>query len=159
MDADMSVLEWFAAGLFVIALLLFIVELFVPSGGILAIAGAIALAVVGILIVAPGLSALTGADWLIFAVAGTILLLVVVAAGNALRLRHMAPLTGVEAMIGRTGEARSDLDPRGFVFVNGEYWSAESDEGSVQEGDAVIITAVNGLNLKVRKANSKGATG
>ena len=62
-------------------------------------------------------------------------------------------------MIGRTGEARSDLDPRGFVFINGEYWSAESAEGSVHEGDSVIITAVNGLSLKVRKADSIGATG
>jgi membrane-bound serine protease (ClpP class) len=61
---------------------------------------------------------------------------------------------GVETMIGSGGVARSDLDPLGYVFVNGEYWSAEADGEQVREGDRVIITAIQGLKLKVRKQPS-----
>jgi len=54
-------------------------------------------------------------------------------------------------MIGRPAVARSDLSPSGYVLVNGEYWSAETEGASVQQGDRVIITAIKGLKLKVRK--------
>jgi membrane-bound serine protease (ClpP class) len=151
----MSFLEWLAAGLVIGAILLFIAELFVPSNGLLATAAALLLVAAGIAFASGHLSAPNGRDWFIIVMSVTLLLLVIVALGNAFRLRHMAPLTGPGALIGLQGQARSDLDPRGFVFVSGEYWSAESAEGSVHEGDAVIITAVNGLNLTVRRANGK----
>jgi membrane-bound serine protease (ClpP class) len=155
----MSLLEWLSAGLVMGAILLFIAELFVPSNGVLATAAALLLVAAGIAFTSQHLSAPSGWDWFIVVMSVTLLLLVIVALGNAFRLRQMAPLTGPQALIGLQGQARSDLDPRGFVFVSGEYWSAESAEGSVHEGDMVIITAVNGLSLKVRRANSKGATG
>jgi membrane-bound serine protease (ClpP class) len=155
----MSILEWLAAGLVIGAILLLIAELFVPSNGFLATTAALLLVAAGIAFASQHLSSPNWWDWFIVVMSVTLLLLVIVALGNAFRLRHMAPLTGPDALIGLQGQARSDLDPRGFVFVSGEYWSAESPEGSVQEGDAVIITAVNGLNLTVRRANGKGATG
>jgi membrane-bound serine protease (ClpP class) len=155
----MSFLDWLAAGLVIGAILLLIAELFVPSNGFLATAAALLLVAAGIAFASQHLSSPSWWDWFIVVMSVTLLLLVIVALGNAFRLRHMAPLTGPDALIGLQGQARSDLDPRGFVFVSGEYWSAESPEGSVQEGDAVIITAVNGLNLTVRRANGKGATG
>jgi membrane-bound ClpP family serine protease len=73
---------------------------------------------------------------------------------NVIRIRTMPALVGIETMIGRGGIARSDLDPLGYVFVNGEYWSAEAEGERVQEGDRVIITAIKGLKLRVRKQES-----
>jgi membrane-bound serine protease (ClpP class) len=54
-------------------------------------------------------------------------------------------------MIGHRAVARSALDPEGIVFLEGETWSAESEEGTIQSGERVVITEVHGLRLKVRK--------
>jgi membrane-bound serine protease (ClpP class) len=151
----MSALEWLAIVLIAVAVVMIFGELFTPTHGVLAIIGVILLFVGGFLLLRD--SDLGLRDVVLPMILGIAVLVLVVGGGYAFRLRHMAPLTGREAMVGRTGAARSDLDPRGFVYVNGEYWSAESDGGSVQEGDAVIITEVNGLSLKVRKLTSKGA--
>jgi len=60
-------------------------------------------------------------------------------------------VSGSEEMIGQKGEARTDLNPRGRVFVMGELWRAESRSGDIKQGDAVRVTAVNGLTLTVEK--------
>jgi membrane-bound ClpP family serine protease len=53
--------------------------------------------------------------------------------------------------------ARSPLNPKGYVFVEGEYWSAEAESGEITEGDRVVITGMDGLKLTVRKQESGGA--
>jgi len=35
--------------------------------------------------------------------------------------------------------------------VTGELWNAESLEGTIEEGTAVVVEAVEGLLLKVRR--------
>ena len=60
-------------------------------------------------------------------------------------------LTGQEGMLGETGTVTETLQPRGTVQVNGEYWKAESPDGTIQEGEDVEIVALRGLNLEVRK--------
>jgi membrane-bound ClpP family serine protease len=58
----------------------------------------------------------------------------------------------VEALVGRVGEARSDLDPSGMVQVAGELWSAEAEPGGapITRGARVEIVGVEGLRLVVR---------
>jgi membrane-bound serine protease (ClpP class) len=53
-------------------------------------------------------------------------------------------------LIGEEGKADSDILPEGKVFVRGEYWDAWSDE-SIRQGDKIVVTAVEGMRLKVRK--------
>jgi membrane-bound ClpP family serine protease len=36
------------------------------------------------------------------------------------------------------------------VFVHGEYWDADTDE-ALEQGDAVEVTAVSGLRVRVRR--------
>ena len=52
-------------------------------------------------------------------------------------------------MLGAVGVARQRLDPQGTVLVRGEYWTATSDE-TVQPGESVEITGIEGLRLRVR---------
>lgn len=66
---------------------------------------------------------------------------------RALRRR---PSTGSEGLIGEKGRALSAIFGQGEVFVHGEIWKAVSEE-EIQPGDAVEITKVDGLALKVRK--------
>ena len=53
-------------------------------------------------------------------------------------------------MVGQVGTVRADLDPTGTVQVANELWSAESDSGeSIESGERVMVTEVEGLTLKV----------
>jgi membrane-bound serine protease (ClpP class) len=56
--------------------------------------------------------------------------------------------TGVEALAGEVGEAMTDLNPEGKVFVHGEYWDAVSSE-PISRGRRVRVKAVRNLSLEV----------
>jgi len=73
----------------------------------------------------------------------------------ALRAMRRPVVTGTATLVGRLGTVRRELNPRGFVQVAGELWSAElSDDqaGPIPSGSQVQVAAVEGLRLKVRKA-------
>lgn len=59
---------------------------------------------------------------------------------------------GPERMIGCRGVARGDLDPRGFILVEGELWKARlpDDEPPVPARAPVRVEHVNGFTLIVR---------
>lgn len=57
--------------------------------------------------------------------------------------------TGAEGMLARRGVARSDLNPRGKVFVRGEVWRAVAPE-PVARNEEIEVVAVEGLTLRVR---------
>ena len=59
--------------------------------------------------------------------------------------------------VGHQGTARTDLAPRGKVFVRGELWEAEA-EAPVSAGEAVEILGVEGLVLRVRAADDERTT-
>jgi membrane-bound ClpP family serine protease len=75
---------------------------------------------------------------------------------NIMRIRMMPAQMGMETIVGREAVARSALNPGGFVFFDGERWSAESEEGTIEEGERVVITEVHGLKLKVKKQRPEG---
>jgi membrane-bound serine protease (ClpP class) len=150
---SLSVLPFNWAGLILIFLAfgLFVAEIFVTSGGILGIGGVVALILGGLLLTWGNPPEFQVNRWLIIsmaAAAGAFFLFVVT---SLLRIRRQPAVTGVNTLIGRRAVARSPLDPNGMVFVDGEYWSATLEEGSVEEGEEVVVTAVEGLKLRVRK--------
>jgi membrane-bound serine protease (ClpP class) len=51
-------------------------------------------------------------------------------------------------MIGTISLSRTDVAPRGRVFIQGEMWDAVSDE-PIREGEEAKVKAVSGLTLKV----------
>jgi membrane-bound serine protease (ClpP class) len=57
---------------------------------------------------------------------------------------------GREGLVGAVGVARTDLAPRGFVFVEGELWEAESPDGPVSARDRVEVLGFEGHRLLVR---------
>jgi membrane-bound serine protease (ClpP class) len=58
--------------------------------------------------------------------------------------------TGREGMVGEIGEAVSDLDPAGRVFVHSEYWNATADE-TIPRGSKVVVVAVDRMALRVSR--------
>jgi membrane-bound serine protease (ClpP class) len=72
----------------------------------------------------------------------------------AVRAQRNRVVTGVEAMIGEIGVARTSLVPDGKVFVHGELWNARAD-GSIPEGARVRVRRVEGLRVDVESAEEK----
>lgn len=62
---------------------------------------------------------------------------------------------GREDLIGKTAMVRNALQPQGTVFIQGELWTAVSEEGSVEPGEKVVITGVDNLVLRVIPSHKK----
>lgn len=148
----MSVLPTNFAGvaLILLAMGLFVAELKIQSFGFLTAAGVTSL-VLGSLMLFRTVEEVPvfRVDYeLIAAVAGTALGLVVFLFFAVVRTYRGKVTTGVEGMISERGEARTDLEPRGKVFVHGELWDAVSEE-TVPAGQTVEVVGVEGMRLRV----------
>jgi len=149
--------NWAGVALILFAFLLFALEMFITSHGILGIGGIVSLVMGGLLLTADNPPGFTVSPWLVFGLAAALAGFVIFVVANIIRIRHMPPKVGVETLVGRDAVVRSPLNPRGFVFVNGEYWSAESEDGDIPAGEHVLITGMEGLKLKVKRHESEGA--
>ena len=69
-----------------------------------------------------------------------------------LRAHQNRVATGIEAMVGEIGIARTPLGPDGKVFVHGELWNATA-RMDVAEGTRVRVREVNGLRVLVDPAD------
>ena len=59
--------------------------------------------------------------------------------------------TGVEEMMGKEAVVRTALNPKGTVLAEGELWTAIAEGSTIEAGEEVIITKVEGLKLWVTK--------
>ena len=75
----------------------------------------------------------------------------------ALKARANKVTTGVQGLVGEVGIAQTSVSPRGKVFVHGELWDAMSSSG-VPAGQAVVVVAVDGLQLRVEPAAAADRT-
>ncbi len=73
-------------------------------------------------------------------------------------LETRTPVTGREGLIGKKAVARGLLDPRGYVFLQGELWQAEvvPDDRPIAAGSLVRIQEVRGLTLVVAREPGSG---
>ena len=80
-------------------------------------------------------------------------LLLLLLAWLGVRAQKARVATGAEEIVGRRGEARSRLNPKGTVFVRGELWRARARAGeTMNAGEQVEVVGVEGLTLLVRRA-------
>jgi membrane-bound serine protease (ClpP class) len=138
--------------LIVVAVILFVVEVIVPSFGALAAAGTVAL-VLGALLLFDAPEAFLRVDWTVIAIAVAVtvgfFLVVLRAVSRAMR----SPTSvGVSSLVGEKAEVRLMLAPVGQVFVRGELWRARAEDGPIPEGEMVEVTAVDGMVLTVRRS-------
>ena len=135
---------------------LVIAEAHVP-GGVLGVAGGLALMIGGVIVIA-GLGG--GAALAIPVGIG----LGVVAGGGALYVAGKGRAaartrvrSGAEGLCGQVGIVRSWVEPAGQVFVDGalwrcRVWGLEEEPPEVGPGDPVVVERVDGLTLTVRPA-------
>ncbi len=139
--------------LMIFGVILFIIELKIPTHGLLSIGGIISLFLGSVMLISPESSLdMVSISWMvILGAVGFTALFFIFAIGMGVKAQQRKPTTGLEGMLGEAGLAQTDLSPDGTVRVRGELWSAIASEGTIGRGDKVVITAVEGLRLRVRK--------
>jgi len=144
-----------------VGVVVIIAEIIIPSGGILAIA-AIAVFGYSLFIVFNEISMAIG---FLFVASDLIMIPVLVIVG--LKLLARSPVTlrktlsskegvtsqssDLESYIGTQGNAATDLRPAGIAVINGKRVDAVTRGDYLEKDDAIIVTAVTGNQIIVRK--------
>jgi membrane-bound serine protease (ClpP class) len=141
--------------LLVLSAILFILEIYITSQGLLTIGGIAAL-VFGSLILFESDVPYLRVSWEV------IMLVVIIVAGFVIFLLTLGvkaqfrrKTTGSEGIVGEVGTAKTDIKPAGgTVFVHGEFWNATSDL-AIKEGHRVRVLGVKKMVLKVEAIDEK----
>ena len=133
-----------------VALLLFIIDVFAPSHGILTFGGIVSFFLGVFMLFNTGSAAFRlSLAYIIPATLITAAFFIFIV-GAGLRAQMLPVRAGKETMIGKTAPALQRIDSqKGKVFVEGEYWNAIS-ETPIEPGQLIEIVGIAGLTLKVR---------
>lgn len=144
--------NWAGVALILLAFVLFFLEVFITSHGLLGLGGVVSLILGGLLLTSGNPSEFRVSPWLVGGLSAAIGAYFLFAVTSILRVRRQPAVIGVQTMVGQHARTRSDLNPDGIVLVGGELWQATVEGGSLAQGEEVIITGIDGLKLKVRKS-------
>lgn len=147
--------NWLGLVFIVLAFILFFLEFQTPTHGALTFVGAGSF-IAGALILfnSPATPEFQRVSVpLVIGTGVTLALVFSLVIGLALRARGLPLAMGNETLVGKSGEVRQALDPKGMVQAEGELWSAESEDGArLEAGTRVEVVRVEGVRLIVRKA-------
>ncbi len=140
--------------LIVLAIIMFILDVKMASHGALTVGGIISMVIGSMMLFE------TGGPFLALSMSVVVPAVLITAlfffftVRLAVKARRRKPVTGVEGMKGETGVASTPVNSQGMVRVHGELWSAWSEE-PVGQGEKIEVLQVEGLKLKVRKAQKQ----
>ncbi len=150
--------SWLGIALLFMGVVMFALEIFSPTFGLLSAAGA-ATMLAGSFVLFDPTSPFGGValETIIFTVAVSAVIMGAIAYfGLAAQRRRVA--YGKEATIGRMAEVTKQLAPKGKVFFDGETWNAHAlEEEVIEAGEEVEIVAEEGLWLTVRRSQKSSA--
>ncbi|RCK74216.1 MAG: hypothetical protein ANABAC_2418 [Anaerolineae bacterium] len=146
--------NWFGLIFIIIAFVLFILELNTPTMGGLTLAGVASL-IVGALVLfnSPGVPSFQRISVPLVVITSSVLgVLFVGILIFALRAQKAPVQMGIESIIGKQGEVKTEINPIGSVLVAGELWTAELQPGQkpISAGSRVEITGKQGIRLFVK---------
>jgi membrane-bound serine protease (ClpP class) len=137
-------------------IVLLVAEVKIVSHGILAIGGIVSMALGSLMLFDAPEVGFRVSWWAIVPMVGLtagIFLFVVAAGVRALARRQ---LLGPSGLVGQLGVVRERCAPQGQVLVQGELWRAEAEAPPLEPGVRVRVLAVDGLTLRVGKADAEG---
>jgi len=138
--------------LLLLALALFITEVYITSYGLLTTGGVISFALGALLLFDTPDSDIRVGYGVVIASTAAIALFFAYVLFYLIKAQHLKPQTGMEGMIGEKGSAVSDIHGSGKVYVLGEYWDAVSDI-PIKEGENIkVVESQKGFKLKVEKS-------
>jgi membrane-bound serine protease (ClpP class) len=147
-----TILPVSTAGLALIglAVMLFIVDIYAPTHGVLTIGGIVAFFLGALMLFNRADPAFRLSLFYIIPATLVTAAFFTFVVGAGLRAQLLPVRAGRETMLGKTASALARIDAAGGkVFVEGEYWNAVSDM-PIESGHPVEIVAINGLTLKVK---------
>jgi membrane-bound serine protease (ClpP class) len=151
----LNVLPFSYAGVLLILLgiVLIVLEIKLPSFGVLGIGGAAAMFFGSLMLIDSPLPELQIGMGLITGITLSITGILVFLVRLAVKAQRLRPITGDEGMIDETARALTSIEPGGVgrVQTRGEIWTATATE-AVAAGETVKVVAVKGLLLTVRRA-------
>lgn len=142
---------WGGVMLILLAFGLFVADVFVTGYGILTVGGLASFVIGSVLLFSGRSPMLQVSPWLIALTAALLAAFFGFVVAAAVRAHRHPPTTGREGMVGEVATTLTRLDPEGTVFVEGEHWTATSEEGIVESGQKVVVTKMEGLRLQVRR--------
>jgi len=136
--------------LVILGIIFFIAEIKIISYGLLSVAGVISMVLGSIMLMNTDVPFLK-ISWMVILPAALLsALFFAVAIGLAVKVHKRPPSTGVEGLIGEQGEASTDIDPEGKVFLHGEIWDARSKE-PVRKGEKITVAGIDHMTVIVKK--------
>jgi membrane-bound serine protease (ClpP class) len=133
-----------------LAFVLFVVDVKAPTHGVLTAGGIASLIAGALLLFNSPLYRVSLAA--VIAVATVTGLFFAFAIAKVVQAQKQPAVTGQEGLIGGLAQARSRLNPRGVVFLQGELWDAVAVDGPIEPGEQVEVLALDGFCLQVKKA-------
>lgn len=145
-------INYAAAALILLGIVLFILELKFTSYGLLTLGGIVCFALGSLML----FDTVNPLFKLSLSVVIPVTIVTALFFAFLLRLAYKAhkrkPVTGVEELVGMRGVAKTDFhNKRGMVLIHGELWQAVSED-EIKKDQDIVVEKVEGLTLKVRKA-------
>jgi len=140
--------------LIIFGIILLLLEIKVPSFGLLTVGGAAALLLGSLMLIDTDIPVLKISLKVIMPTVVFTVLFAIFAVGMGLKAQSRKVTTGQEGLIDEIGEALTDLDPKGNVLVNGEYWNAQASE-TISKGDSIKVKTVKKMLLFVEPVDKE----
>jgi membrane-bound serine protease (ClpP class) len=142
--------NWAGLALMGLAFVLFVMDVYLPTHGALTLTG-VAAFLFGSLLLANTRDAnvLHISRWAIFTMTALLALFFFFIVGSVVRVRKNPPATGLQSIVGGVAIARTDIDPSGMVYMQGELWQAVTTGAIVEKGERVRVVTIEGLTLTV----------
>jgi membrane-bound serine protease (ClpP class) len=140
--------------LIIFSAILFLLEIKIPSYGLLTIGGVISLVLGSIMLIDSPLPFLQISWKVILGATITITLFFIFAIGFALKAYRKKPSTGKEGLVNEEGITIETLNPTGKIEIHGEIWKAISDE-RIKKGQWVIVQEVDSQHLRLKVKSKK----
>ena len=134
----------------ILAFILFVLELFITSHGVLALSGIIALVLGSMMLFDPGTSGLSIDTSVLWPTLISVCLFLGAICFLAARAALSRPKTGAEGLLGQKGTVKKVLEGQEYlVFIHGELWHARSSH-KLENGQQVVVESVEGLKLNIK---------
>ncbi|MBP9006121.1 MAG: nodulation protein NfeD [Candidatus Marinimicrobia bacterium] len=138
--------------LIILGIILFILEVKIVSYGLLTIGGIVAMIFGSLMLIdvnqAPEVLKAVSLKVILPIVIFTAAF-VIISLTLALKAHKAKPTTGIEGMIGETGQTITDVDKTGMAIVHGEYWKVSSDT-PIPKGTEIVVLDIDRMVLKVK---------
>ena len=139
--------------LILLGMALLAAEIVAPTFGVLGVGGVVAFIAGGLLLFDRDIPGFGVPLPLIFGLAASSVVVVLLGGSMALRARRRPVVSGQEEMIGAPGEVLAVESDTVWALVHGERWKVHSPD-ALAPGQRVRVVALHGLTLEVRPEDS-----